>query len=155
VVPTVDETLELVERLRRSDVNPSTLDSLGLTVERLCSAYSSEPSEPLRLESLGWLAHLNNVLDSRLTLQQHREVLVLACWLTLLVGCLEYDMKMTSHAETTRRIALHLVRESGHTGSPARSGCGRPRFFHVSRVTRLHSNALRRVTRSASLTSGG
>lgn len=29
--------MELVERLRRSDVSSSTLDSMAVTVERLCS----------------------------------------------------------------------------------------------------------------------
>jgi tetratricopeptide (TPR) repeat protein len=34
--------------------------------------------------------------------------------LTLLVGCVEYDMRLTSQAETTRRMAMQLGHESGH-----------------------------------------
>ena len=50
------------------------------------------PSADLRREGQDWLAKLVRLLDSRLTLAQHREVLVLAGWLALLVGCVEYDM---------------------------------------------------------------
>jgi tetratricopeptide (TPR) repeat protein len=38
---------------------------------------------------------------------------VLAGWLSLLIGCVEYDMKMPS-AETTRRTALGLGQEAEH-----------------------------------------
>jgi transcriptional regulator with XRE-family HTH domain len=113
LVPVAD-TLELVERIRRSDLDRAALDSLQITVERLCSEYSSMPSADLRREGQAWMAKLVRLLDSRLTLAQHREVLVLAGWLALLVGCVEYDMGDLRAAEATRRAAADLGREAEH-----------------------------------------
>ncbi|HEY7070771.1 MAG TPA: hypothetical protein VH479_11690, partial [Acidimicrobiales bacterium] len=56
------------------------------------------------------------LLDSRLTLAQHREVLVLAGWLALLVGCVEYDGRDLRAAEVTRRAAASLGQEADHVG---------------------------------------
>jgi tetratricopeptide (TPR) repeat protein len=109
-----EETLELLARLRRSDVDAATLDLLTITVDRLCSDYRFMPSTHVRREGLAWIARLNALLDARLTLHQHREILVLAGWLTLLVGCVEYDMLRGGEAENARRAALALGREAGH-----------------------------------------
>lgn len=50
----------------------------------------------------------------RLTLKQHREILVLAGWVALLVGCVEYDSGNRHAAETTRQAALSLGIEADH-----------------------------------------
>jgi transcriptional regulator with XRE-family HTH domain len=112
VVPTGD-TIDLVERIRRSDIDRASLDTLTITVERLCSEYSYLPSLDLRREGQAWLGKLVQLLDQRLTLAQHREVLVLAGWLALLVGCVEYDAKDFRGAEATRRAAASLGEEAG------------------------------------------
>lgn len=108
-------TLEIVQRLRRSDLDSATLDAIRVTVDRLCCEYPFMPSAELRHEGQQWLDHLTRLLDTRLTLHQHREVLVLAGWLALLVGCVEYDMTDLRSAEATRQAALQLGRESGHS----------------------------------------
>jgi hypothetical protein len=54
------------------------------------------------------------VLNGQLTLAQHQEVLTLAGWLALLVGCVEYDMGDRRSAEATRRAALSLGTEAEH-----------------------------------------
>jgi transcriptional regulator with XRE-family HTH domain len=116
VVASSDSTLELVERIRRSDLDRASLDTLTITVERLCSEYSYMPSADLRREGQAWMGKLVRLLDSRLTLGQHREVLVLAGWLALLVGCVEYDANDLRAAEGTRRAAASLGEEAGHAG---------------------------------------
>jgi hypothetical protein len=113
-MPSSDSTLELVERIRRSDLDRASLDTLTITVERLCSEYAFMPSADLRREGQAWMAKLVQLLDARLTLAQHREVLVLAGWLALLVGCVEYDTKDARAAEATRRAAASLGQEAGH-----------------------------------------
>jgi transcriptional regulator with XRE-family HTH domain len=115
-ITTGDNTLELVERIRRSDLDRASLDTLTITVERLCSEYAFMPSADLRREGQEWMAKLVQLLDSRLTLAQHREVLVLAGWLALLIGCVEYDMRDVRGAEATRRAAASLGHEAGHAG---------------------------------------
>ncbi|HET6771673.1 MAG TPA: helix-turn-helix transcriptional regulator [Acidimicrobiales bacterium] len=114
-MPSSDSTLELVERIRRSDLDRASLDTLTITVERLCSEYAFMPSADLRREGQAWMAKLVQLLDARLTLAQHREVLVLAGWLALLVGCVEYDTKDVRAAEATRRAAASLGQEAGHS----------------------------------------
>jgi transcriptional regulator with XRE-family HTH domain len=110
------DTLELVERIRHSDLDRAALDTLTITVERMCSEYSYLPSADLRREGQAWLAKLVRLLDSRLTLAQHREVLVLAGWLALLVGCVEYDGRDLRAAEAARRAAASLGQEADHAG---------------------------------------
>jgi len=112
--PTEEAALELVERLRHSDIDSAALDTLAITVERLCSEYAFMPSAELRHEALTWLARLDTFRDHRPSLAELREIMVLAGWLTLLVGCLEYDMSMHAHAEASRRSALLIGRDTGH-----------------------------------------
>lgn len=108
-------TLEIIARLRASDVNPATLDALRITVDRLCSEYPYMSSGALRTEGQQWLERMTRLLDGRLTLSQHREVLTLAGWLALLVGCVEYDMGERTAAESTRQAALSLGVEADNT----------------------------------------
>lgn len=108
------DTLELVARVRRSDLDAASLDTLGITVDRLCSAYRSSNPVSLRQEARDWLGRLTALLDSRLSLIQHREILVQAGWLALLVSCLEHDLNVSGNAEATRRAAQSLGHEAAH-----------------------------------------
>jgi hypothetical protein len=53
---------------------------------------------------------------SAMARSQHREVLVLAGWLALLVGCVEYDTKDLRSAKATRQAAASLGQEADHAG---------------------------------------
>jgi tetratricopeptide (TPR) repeat protein len=108
------DTHELVQRIRQSSVNDSTLDALNLTVEQLCCDYGAGEPKDLIATSRDWLSQLTRLLDERLTLVQHRDVLDAAGWLTLLIGCLEYDTGQTRAAEATRKAALSLGNEAGN-----------------------------------------
>ncbi|NGO76763.1 XRE family transcriptional regulator [Streptomyces sp. YC504] len=106
------ETLEIVSRLNRSDVDNATLDAIRMTTDRLCSEYASMPSAQLLIEGRQWLRRVVELHSKSLTLAQHREVLTLAGWLSLLVGCVEYDSGERHAAESTRRAALSLASEA-------------------------------------------
>jgi len=108
------DTHELVQRIRRSSVDDSTLDALALTVEQLCCDYVRRDPHELIADSRQWLMQLNPLLDERLTLTQHRDVLDAAGWLTLLVGCLEHDTGQTLASEATRIAAMQLGTEAGN-----------------------------------------
>lgn len=110
------DTLEIVSRLQSSDVNDATLDAVRMTVEKLCVEYSRQPAFQLITEGRQWLRRLVELQEQRLTFQQRRETLELAGWLTLLVGCLEFDMGDRRRAEMTRKSALSLGKEVGSTG---------------------------------------
>ncbi|MFE7665999.1 XRE family transcriptional regulator [Streptomyces celluloflavus] len=108
------ETLEIVSRLNRSDVDNATLDALRITTDRLCSEYPYMPSAQLLIEGRQWLRRVVELHSKSLTLAQHREVLALSGWLALLVGCVEYDSGDRHAAESTRRAALSIATESEH-----------------------------------------
>jgi transcriptional regulator with XRE-family HTH domain len=114
VAATGMDTLELVARIRRSDVDSATLDALRITVDRLCTEYPYLPAERLIIDGREWLGRVADLTNGRLSLTQHREVLSLAGWLALLVGCVEYDAGHERSAEDTRRAALSLGQESGN-----------------------------------------
>jgi hypothetical protein len=108
------DTLELVGRLQRSDLDQATLDGLRIMADRLCSEYPFMPADQLLVEGRAWLRRITALQGQRVTLRQHRDILVLAGWVALLVGCVEYDTGNRQAAETTRQAALSLGTEADH-----------------------------------------
>lgn len=109
-------TVELLQRVRASAVDSATLDALSIVVEQLCCDYPHADARDLITTAKGWLEKVTSLLDNRLTLSQHRDLLNHAGMLALLVGCLEYDLGESAPAEATRRMALSLGQESGVPG---------------------------------------
>jgi transcriptional regulator with XRE-family HTH domain len=105
-------SLEILARMRASDLDRDTLDTLEQAVDKLGCDYGGEP-HGLLAEGQLWLTRLNSLLERRLTLAQHRDILSLAGRTALLVGCVEYDLGQAQAAETTRQAALSLGEESG------------------------------------------
>jgi tetratricopeptide (TPR) repeat protein len=82
--------------------------------DRLCSEYPFMHADQLLVEGRAWLRRITALQGQRVTLRQHREILVLAGWVALLVGCVEYDTGNRHAAETTRQAALSLGIEADH-----------------------------------------
>jgi hypothetical protein len=82
--------------------------------DRLCSEYPFMPAHQLLTEGRSWLRRMTELQGQRVTLKQHREILVQAGWVALLVGCVEYDTGNRQAAETTRQAALSLGVEADH-----------------------------------------
>ena len=78
-----------------------------------CAATTPDATA-LITESREWLSRITHLLDERLTLGQHKSVLDAAGWLTLLIGCLEYDTGQHRAAEATRQGALQLATEAAN-----------------------------------------
>lgn len=110
------DTLEIIGRLQASDVNEATLDALEITTEQLCSEYASSAPSSLILESRQWLRRIVDLQEQRLTFSQRRRTLEYAGWLTLLIGCLEYDLGDKGAADATRRMGLRLGTEIENHG---------------------------------------
>jgi tetratricopeptide (TPR) repeat protein len=108
------DTLELLSRLRASDVSQVTLDGVAVTAERLACEYPYVPAVQLHADGRAWLGRITALLDRHLTLVQHQEILTQAGWVALVLGCLEYDMGKRAESEATRRAALSLGEESGN-----------------------------------------
>lgn len=107
------DTVDIIARLRASDVDVATLDALRITADRLCCEYAYLPADQLLLEGKAWLARVVGLQHQRVSLAQHRDIIALAGKLSLLVGCVEYDSGRPRDAEATRQAALMLGQESG------------------------------------------
>jgi transcriptional regulator with XRE-family HTH domain len=110
-----DETLELVQRLRASSVDPATLELAQVMTDRLCTDYASRPGEEVLDEAQRWLAEIAALKDKPMRYQQLGEVYTLAGWLSLLVACLHYDHGDERAAEQARIGAIMLATEIGHS----------------------------------------
>lgn len=105
-------TTELLQRIQTSALSAGALDSLSATVYDLCCQYAHRDAHALRNEAHDWLREISRALRQPTGLRQHRELLVAAGWLALLVGCIEYDLGMRASAEATRITAAQLGAEA-------------------------------------------
>jgi hypothetical protein len=108
------EVLDVMRRLRSSDLGDGTLDSLAHGVHQLCRQYPYRAAAELRADSLELMRMVARLRSGRLTYREHRELLDSAAWLALLVGCVEYDLGLSAPAETTRHAAAALGKETGN-----------------------------------------
>ena len=108
------DTLDLARMVTISDLGQGTLDTLQEAADLLCRAYPSAPAGELRARTKQRLSYITRLLGGRLTLNQHRELLVTAGWLALLLGCLHYDLGQREHAEAARQAAYHAGLQAGH-----------------------------------------
>jgi transcriptional regulator with XRE-family HTH domain len=105
---------DLMRKIHRTDVGSDTIDQLTVITEQLCCEYVSRPPEELRDDAHHQLDYVQHLLEGPTRLGEHRELLVIAGWLALLIGCVHYDLGLARHAETARTAAFHLGREAGH-----------------------------------------
>ncbi|MEU7890535.1 XRE family transcriptional regulator [Microbispora bryophytorum] len=107
-------TMELAQQLQASDVGTGTLEALAEAVDLLCRAYPVVPAATLHDRTQKRLAQVTRLLSGRITLDQHRELLVITGWLTALLGCVHYDLGEREEAETARQAAYEMARQVGH-----------------------------------------
>lgn len=107
------EALEFTRRVEASDVGPATLEGLRLNLDRLCREYSYVDAYHVRGQAAPQLRYVMNLLDGRLTLSHHRELLVLGGRLSALLGCLYYDMGHKEAAQASSEAAFHFGEQAG------------------------------------------
>ncbi len=105
---------DLMRKVHRTDVGRDTIDQLNVITEQLCCEYVSCPPEELREDAHHQLEYVQRLLEGSTRLGEHRELLVIAGWLSLLIGCVNYDLGLARHAETARTAAFQLGREACH-----------------------------------------
>jgi transcriptional regulator with XRE-family HTH domain len=108
------DTMDLDRMVTVSDLGQGTIDTLQEAADLLCRAYPSASAPELRARTKQRLSYITRLIGGRLTLDQHRELLVTAGWLALLLGCLHYDLGEREQAEAARRAAYHAGLQSGH-----------------------------------------
>jgi hypothetical protein len=106
--------MEMFREGHRSDIGYGTIESLLATVDRLCRDYPTMPAARLRDLTKQRIRYVHTLLPQRKTLSQHRELLTIAGWLYLLLGCVQMDLGNRQAAEVARDAAYHLGKEAEH-----------------------------------------
>jgi hypothetical protein len=112
------DTMDLDRMVTISDLGQGTVDTLQEAAELLCRAYPSASASELRVRTKQCLSYITRLISGRCTLTQHRELLVTAGWLALLLGCLHYDLGEREQAEAARQAAYHAGLQAGQVRSP-------------------------------------
>jgi len=107
------EALELARRVAASDVSTETLDRLEHVVDELAIQYQVTPPAEL-LDSLRrHLAYGMHLVDARKTLDEHRRLLVVGGWLSLLAATVQIDLHRRAGARQWLATAASLAQHSG------------------------------------------
>jgi tetratricopeptide (TPR) repeat protein len=109
------EALELARLADASDAGQGAVESTLRAVERLRREYARTPPRLLAAEIRTRLRTVRQLLQGRLTLSQHRDLLASAGWLSLLAGTVHFDLRNREAAQAYRDVALQFAREAGHT----------------------------------------
>jgi transcriptional regulator with XRE-family HTH domain len=85
------ELIELARQAGTSDLAVGTLELLDAAVDRMCRSYPADDPAELSERAARHLRYVTGLLAGRVTLAQHRELLVIAGWLAALIACACYD----------------------------------------------------------------
>lgn len=105
---------EWLARVAASDLGGDTLERLEAAVDDLASAYPTTPPGELLVRIRRHLGYAGRLLDSRMTLVQHRRLLVVVGWLALLASTCHIDLNQTADAAARGHLAWKLSEEAGH-----------------------------------------
>ncbi|KZM74446.1 helix-turn-helix domain-containing protein [Nocardia terpenica] len=106
---------EWMQRIAASDIGGDTLDRLELAVDDLASAYPTTPPADLLMRIRQHLGYAGRLMDSTMTLTQHRRLLVTAGWLSLLASTCHIDLGELSAAAARGHLAWKLADEAEHS----------------------------------------
>lgn len=108
------DVAELLRRTEMSDVNGAALESIEQGIDQLARAYPYADADHLHKRTRSGLQYVTKQLEGRMTLRQHRELLVDAGWLFLLNACVQYDRGQREAANLSKAAALRIGDEAGH-----------------------------------------
>ncbi|WP_447040287.1 helix-turn-helix domain-containing protein [Streptomyces sp. DSM 118878] len=109
------EALELARRVRASDVGTETLDRLEAAFDRMAVAYQTAQPSALLRDVRRHSAYVTKLLDERKTLSEHRRLLVLGGWLSLLAATLHVDLREGAAATARLHAAALLAQHAEHS----------------------------------------
>ena len=107
------DALELARRVAASDVSTETLDRLEQVVDELAVQYPVTPPAELLDPIRRHLAYVMHLVDARKTLNEHRRLLVVGGWLSLLAATVHIDLHQRSSARQWLATAASLAQHSG------------------------------------------
>jgi transcriptional regulator with XRE-family HTH domain len=108
------EALDLARRATASDVGAETLRRLEMAMDDLAVAYPRTPPAELLTRVRQHLTYVCGLLDARKTLDEHRRLLVVGGWLSLLGATCHIDLHQRDAATARLRTAASVAEETGH-----------------------------------------
>ncbi|MET8146208.1 helix-turn-helix transcriptional regulator [Sphaerisporangium sp. NPDC005288] len=106
--------LELAQCVAASDVGNETLERLELVVDDLATAYPSTPPDELLPRIRKHLTYAMSLLDAKKTLIEHRRLLVVGGWLSLLASTCNIDLRRFPAANAQLKSAAQLAKHTEH-----------------------------------------
>jgi transcriptional regulator with XRE-family HTH domain len=107
------DSVELARRVAASDISSSTLTDLEAAVDGLATAYPTTASHVLLPRIRRHLTYVTTLVSSgrRITLDQHRRIVVAGGWLSLLTATVLIDLRRNDaaagHLRTANEMAAH------------------------------------------------
>ncbi|MFJ8274307.1 tetratricopeptide repeat protein [Streptomyces sp. NPDC094154] len=105
---------EMLRRTEMSSINSAALESIGQGIDQLARSYPYADADYLHERTRNGLQYVTKQLEGRMTLRQHRELLVDTGWLFLLNACVQYDRGQREAANLSKTAALRIGQEAGH-----------------------------------------
>ncbi|WP_405583696.1 helix-turn-helix transcriptional regulator [Streptomyces sp. NBC_01190] len=105
---------ELARRVQASDVGPETLTRLEQAFNELAISYPQSSPQDLSQRVRRHSAYVARLLDARKTLAEHRRLLVIGGWLSLLGATVHIDLKQDDAATARLQTAATLARHADH-----------------------------------------
>jgi len=106
--------LELSRRVAASDVGNETLTQFELVFDDLAIAYPVTPPQQLLQRLRRQLSYVSGIMDVNKTLDEHRRLVAVGAWLSLLAATVHVDLEQQAAATARLRTAASLARHAGH-----------------------------------------
>lgn len=109
------DAIELARRVAASDVGDETISRIELAMDDLAMSYSSTPPTEILDRIRRYLAYTSHLLDAstRKTLDEHRRLIVVSSWLSLLAATLHIDLRQRPAAAARLATAASLAKAAG------------------------------------------
>ncbi|MFJ7278833.1 helix-turn-helix transcriptional regulator [Kitasatospora sp. NPDC098663] len=106
------EALELARRVSASDVGQETLERLELTFHDLAIKYPTVAPQELLGQVRKYALYVARLMDAKKTLAEHRQLLVIGGWFSLLGATLHIDLNQQDAATARLRTAMTLAQHA-------------------------------------------
>jgi tetratricopeptide (TPR) repeat protein len=87
------EALDASREAGSSSLAPGTIDKLHHAIDHYTTAFPSTPADKLYEEVLPVRRWVGSLMNGKLTLGEHRELIIAAGWMSALLGLLAYDRR--------------------------------------------------------------
>jgi transcriptional regulator with XRE-family HTH domain len=108
------EAIELARRVTASDVSSETLERLERAADRMAMSYATTPPAELLPRVRRHLNYVSSLVDARKTIDQHKRLIAVGGWLSLLRATLHIDLQQGGAADAYLLTAAELADQAEH-----------------------------------------